>query len=172
MAQPPVTVCSEGDSWRLPRAPLTWRLRLFVTSDYVDNLNRFAKKILDHFPDKAAVVHYLNAWLAAPRNPPEQPLVPGLLATEPLAVRLRGGAIGAFGVALDVPCGESPRVVVVSRRARAARGAPWRVHGRLVEALPLETYVGYKRSVGGTDAEAEAEWHAARMIEDAVAAAA
>jgi len=168
LAQPPVTFCSTGDSWRLPRAPRTWRCRLFFTPEFRWNLDRLARKLLEHFPDKAPAIHYFNAWLAAPRNPPGVPAELGLLALEPLAARLPvGGAVGSVGIALDAPRDANPRVVVVSRRARAARGADWREHGRLVEALPLETYVQYRRSVGGTVEEAEAEWRAARRIEEA-----
>ena len=36
--------------------------------------------------------------------------------------------------------------------------------GAIVSELPLEMYVGYKLSVGGTRAEATAEWHAAQQV--------
>ena len=73
LAQPPLLFCRSGDSWRLPRAPLTWRSRQAFTPTYLKDLDRLAKKLLQHFTDKAAAAHYLNAWLGAPRaHPPER----------------------------------------------------------------------------------------------------
>ena len=92
--------------------------------------------------------------------------MPGLLALAPLAQRLpRGADVGALGAALlEEATGVGPRIVGVNCRSRAGRGAPWRVHGRFIDALPLETYIQYRQSVGGTAAEAEGEWRAARRI--------
>ena len=100
-------------------------------------------------------------------------MVPGLLGLPPLAQRLPGGvAAGTFGVALDTRGGgAAPRIVGINRRRRAGRGeAQWRTHGRLVEALPLETYIECRRSIGGTAEAAETEWRAGRLLRGALAA--
>ena len=167
LAQPPLTFCRAGASWRLPRAPLAWRGRQIFTPMYRKNLENFARLLLKHFPEKAAAIHYLNAWVSQPRVPDGAPAVPGLLALTPLAGRLpRGADAGALGEALvEAVAAAGPRIVGVNCRSRVGRqAAAWRPNGRLIDALPLETYIQYRQSVGGTAAEAAGEWRAARRI--------
>ena len=56
------------------------------------------------------------------------------------------------------------RIVGVRRSRRAGEPSGWRREAQLVSELPLEMYVGYRLSVGGTREEASAEWHAARTV--------
>ena len=58
----------------------------------------------------------------------------------------------------------SVRIVGVKRHRRAGELSGWRREAQLVSDLPLEMYVGYRLSVGGTREEASAEWHAARTV--------
>ena len=164
LAQPPLTFCRAGASWRLPRAPLAWRGRQAFTPKYREDLENFARLLLKHFPEKAAAIHYLNAWVNQPRFPEGAPAVPGLLALTPLAGRLPRGADAGRLTLVEAYAGDGPRIVGVNCRSRAGRAAPWRENGRLIDALPLETYIQYRQSVGGTAAEAEGEWRAARRI--------
>ena len=159
LAQPPLTFCRAGASWQLPRAPLAWRGRQIFTPMYRKNLENFARLLLQHFPENAAAIHYLSAWIKQPRFPDGAPAVPGLLALTPLSQRLpRGVGAGALGGALvDAATRLGPRIVGITCRSRAGRAASWRVHGRLIDALPLEAYIQYRQSVGGTAAVAEGD---------------
>ena len=56
------------------------------------------------------------------------------------------------------------RIVGVKRNRRAGQPSGWRREAQLVSDLPLEMYVGYRLSVGGTRKEASAEWHSAHQV--------
>ena len=56
------------------------------------------------------------------------------------------------------------RLVGVQRNRRARQPSGWQSKAELVSDLPLEMYVGYILSVGGTRQEATAEWDAAQRV--------
>ena len=56
------------------------------------------------------------------------------------------------------------RIVGVKENRRAGEPSGWRREAQLVSDLPLEMYVGYRLSVGGTREEATAEWHSAQQV--------
>ena len=59
---------------------------------------------------------------------------------------------------------EDVRIVGVRRSMRAKEPPRWRREAQLVSELPLEMFVGYKLSIGGTRAEATEEWHVAQQV--------
>ena len=163
LQQPVVTLCQAGASWKLGRAPSAWLGREVFGEAYVKNLRKLGDEVLTHFPRKTKVIAYLNAWLRASRVPAVPPDVPAMfdlpeegalgMCTPQIASRAAQAVSGVVGTG---------RIVGV-KRFRRAECAGWRREAALVSDLPLELYVAYRLSVGGTREEATADWHAAHQ---------
>ena len=165
LQQPVVTLCRAGASWKLGRAPSAWLERTPFAAEYVSNLRKLGDQILKHFPAKTKVIAYLNAWLHAPRVPavpPPAPAIFDLPEWDGLSMSTPQDASRATQAISDVVAGV--RIVGVKRHRRAGELSGWRREAQLVSDLPLEMYVGHRLSVGGTRAEASAEWHSAQQV--------
>ena len=158
LRQPIFTFCRAGQSWRLERAPVTWRPRSTFSQTYVDDLNDLALKVMRHFPEKGAAVQYLRHWLGNPRQPATPPPTPLFLQQPP-----RRNPCGlAVGEALAAATMRSTKVVAVHRRGKGTAG--WTAAANLIHEVPLHTWIAYRESVGSTAEDATSEWVGARRV--------
>ena len=65
------------------------------------------------------------------------------------------------------PAAEAVAGVRIVGVHRYKHGAAWRRAAQLVSDLPLELYIAYTLSVGGTREQASSEWHGARAAHSA-----
>ena len=156
LMQPPVLMLRAGASAVLqPLAgPNAWESRAEID---VKGIERLCKKVEDHIPSRAAVVHYLNTWMARPR-------VPAMPVPEPaiLQYRCRDHARldleQAISAALHRPANDCAKPLVVKRRRCTPEDYELHAH------LSLEQYVASRKSQGVLVADAVKEFNGRQAL--------
>ena len=156
-----ITFCQPGASWLLPTSPATWKPRDKFQPAFVKDLDNMAELVMRHFPEKAAAVNYLQAWLSRPRLPVGPPPALALFSRQQRRQTPRHSA--AVGPALHaVTSAGSGQVQCMSLKRRRAASKAGTFASRIT-SVSLQTWVDFRESQGKSADEAVLEWRGAQQ---------